>query len=201
MQCARTWHTHAPHHVHKCYKCSHKLRVHTEGLTLLFAFSLAFWIKNCCTYHPGSGNLHGGHTTQAADSCAETCIGNNFNDSEMVNACMRRCERSLPLINQTVQQELTNLQVRTTAWEPCFEIVGDGGSRTYVRSIEQEHLVLWYQVAFYRGVRGDTKAMKMRELRTGFALMSQWPVQFEGPTLWCASLARETPVWPCPGWC
>eukprot|EP00752_Nemacystus_decipiens_P004901 g4460.t1 len=49
---------------------------------------------------------------KAADSCAETCIGNNFNDSELVNACMRKCERFLPLINQTVQQELTNLQGR-----------------------------------------------------------------------------------------
>lgn len=66
---------------------------------------------------PQTVTWHGAHTfrQQAADTCAETCIGNNFNDSELVNACMRRCEQSLPLINQTVQQELTNLQVRTTA--------------------------------------------------------------------------------------
>ncbi|CAM9110113.1 unnamed protein product [Pylaiella littoralis] len=30
----------------------------------------------------------------------------------MVNACMQRCERALPFIDETVQQELTNLQGR-----------------------------------------------------------------------------------------
>lgn len=52
---------------------------------------------------------------KAADSCAETCIGNKLSNMDTVNACMQRCERSLPLINQTVQQELNNLQVRITA--------------------------------------------------------------------------------------
>lgn len=50
---------------------------------------------------------------QAADSCTETCIGSNsLRNVEVVNACMRRCEGSLPVLDQTVQQELTNLQVR-----------------------------------------------------------------------------------------
>lgn len=51
-------------------------------------------------------------TNKAADSCVEKCIGHNdISNSEMVNACMRRCEKALPIIDQTVQQELTNLQV------------------------------------------------------------------------------------------
>ncbi|CAN0319640.1 unnamed protein product [Ectocarpus sp. 12 AP-2014] len=50
---------------------------------------------------------------KAADSCTEACIGStSLSNSEVVNACMRRCEASRPVLDQTVQQELTNLQGR-----------------------------------------------------------------------------------------
>ncbi|CBJ29866.1 expressed unknown protein [Ectocarpus siliculosus] len=49
---------------------------------------------------------------KAADSCTEACIGStSLTNSEVVNACMRRCEASRPVLDLTVQQELTNLQV------------------------------------------------------------------------------------------
>ncbi|CAB1119723.1 duf842 [Ectocarpus sp. CCAP 1310/34] len=48
---------------------------------------------------------------KAAELCTKACIGStSLSNSEVVNACMLRCEASRPVLDQTVQQELTNLQ-------------------------------------------------------------------------------------------